>query len=92
MNDNGVIDEGTDTNLGTTDENGQLKITDADTITALESHAILASGGTDTTTNLAFEGILKAPVGSTMVNPLTTLVQTFIEGDQSNLTPEGKLV
>lgn len=35
---------------------------------------IVASGGTDSTTNLAFTGVLAAPAGATVVTPLTTLL------------------
>ena len=35
---------------------------------------IVATGGTDSTTNLAFTGMLAAPAGATVVTPLTTLL------------------
>jgi hypothetical protein len=41
--------------------------------------ALIASGGIDLSTGQAFKGVLKAPEGSTMVNPLTSLQQGFIE-------------
>ncbi|HIJ91705.1 MAG: hypothetical protein OEV73_08615, partial [Desulfobulbaceae bacterium] len=40
---------------------------------------IVASGGTDIATNLPFSGSFTAPAGSTVVNPLTTLVQSMVE-------------
>lgn len=40
---------------------------------------IIASGGTDISTGKPFAGILTAPEGATVVNPLTTLQQAFIE-------------
>lgn len=35
---------------------------------------IVAFGGTDIDTNLSFKGVLKAPAGSTVVTPLTTMI------------------
>ena len=40
---------------------------------------IIAFGGTDIMTGKPFQGMLTAPVGSTVVNPLTTLAQQLIE-------------
>ncbi len=39
-------------------------------------------GGTDISTNLAFEGVMRAPAGSTVVSPLTTLVVAIAEADE----------
>jgi len=39
------------------------------------THALLASGGVDVSTGLAWHVMLKAAAGSTVLNPLTTLVQ-----------------
>ena len=39
------------------------------------SGAIVVTGGIDTSTGLAFTGTLQAPAGSTVVTPLTTLVE-----------------
>lgn len=41
--------------------------------------AMIASGGTDLSTGKAFKGVLKATEGSTMINPLTSLQQAFVE-------------
>ncbi len=40
---------------------------------------IVATGGTDIATNLPFTGSMTAPAGSTMVTPLTTLMQSMVE-------------
>ena len=40
---------------------------------------IIAFGGADIMTGKPYQGVLTAPVGSTVVNPLTTLVQSLIE-------------
>jgi hypothetical protein len=39
---------------------------------------LVASGGTDITTGLVFGGVLQAPEGATMINPLTTLQSALI--------------
>ena len=62
-----------------TDEKGQF--------TALGGFGgtIVAFGGIDISTGLAFEGLLKAPTGSTVINPLTTLVSAVL-GDTGSAT------
>jgi len=40
---------------------------------------IVAIGGSDIATGLAFEGYMSAPSGATVITPLTTLVQLLIE-------------
>ncbi len=39
---------------------------------------IIASGGTDIMTGQAFLGVLTAPTGSTVINPITTLVESLV--------------
>lgn len=74
MNNNGEIDAGVDTLVGVTDDNGNFSAL----LTAQQlTHDLLATGGTDVSTGLAFAGMLKASAGSTVLNPLTTLVQTL---------------
>ncbi len=41
------------------------------------SGSLVMFGGTDVSTGLAFQGFLRAPAGSTVVTPLTTLVQAL---------------
>ena len=48
-----------------TDDNGDFKLTNA-------RGSIVATGGIDLTSNLPFNGTLKAPAGSKVVTPLTT--------------------
>ena len=43
------------------------------------SGAFVVTGGIDVTTGQAFSGVLRAPAGSGVVTPLTTLVQTFAD-------------
>ena len=47
---------------------------------------IVSVGGTDISTGLPFAGTLTAPAGSTVVTPVTTLVQRLIELDESGET------
>ncbi|WP_073957182.1 bluetail domain-containing putative surface protein [Thalassospira sp. TSL5-1] len=63
-------------NTVTTDANGNF--------TGLTgSGAIQITGGTDISTGLAFNGKLTAPDGSTVVTPLTTLVQSLIDSGET---------
>ncbi|MES2625219.1 MAG: hypothetical protein V4628_08065, partial [Pseudomonadota bacterium] len=63
---------------GTTDANGNYVLP-----TNAPAGVINASGGIDILTNKPFLGVLTAPAGSTVVNPLTTLVQGLIESGSS---------
>ncbi len=56
-----------------TDANGNFSLTSTPTGT------IMAVGGTNIDTGLANTVILKAPAGSTVINPLTTVLQEYIE-------------
>ncbi|WP_133125885.1 beta strand repeat-containing protein [Thalassospira marina] len=63
-------------NTVTTDANGNF--------TGLTgTGAIQITGGTDISTGLAFNGTLTAPDGSTVVTPLTTLVQSLIDSGET---------
>ncbi|WP_432741399.1 hypothetical protein ABXJ76_14295 [Methylobacter sp. G7] len=44
---------------------------------------LITTGGTDISTGKAFKGVLTAPAGSTVINPLTTLQQSFIAKGQT---------
>lgn len=62
--------------VGTTTDDGYADIV----LNASQlGHALLAKGGTDVTTNKSFTGLLAAPSGSTVINPLTTLVAALME-------------
>jgi hypothetical protein len=65
-NGNGQLDAGEPST--TTDAQGNF------TLPGGTSGPLVAFGGTDISTGLEFKGILKAPAGSTVVTPLTTLV------------------
>ena len=56
----------------TTGANGLFTIAEGD-------GPLVLTGGTDVSTGLAFQGTLTAPSGSTVVTPLTTLMQSMIE-------------
>ena len=64
-NGNGELDSGEA--FTTTNANGQFTLTGG-------SGPLVMFGGTDVSTGLPFTGVLKAPEGSTVVTPLTTLV------------------
>ncbi|MFM9967678.1 MAG: choice-of-anchor I family protein [Burkholderiales bacterium] len=53
---------------------------------------IVAFGGTDIGTGLAFKGVLKAPSGSTVVTPLTTMVADLISANVSAAQAEEKVL
>ena len=40
--------------------------------------SVIAEGGTDVSTDTAFEGQLKGPVGSTVISPLTTVMESMV--------------
>lgn len=74
LNNNGSVNANEDTGVLT---NGSGRFTGATTLSV--AHAILATGGVNTDTGLANTLILKAPVGASVINPLTTLTQAFLE-------------
>jgi methionine-rich copper-binding protein CopC len=45
--------------------------------------SLVTMGGTDLTTGLAFKGILKAPAGSTVITPLTTVVEGIVKSGKT---------
>ena len=44
---------------------------------------LLAFGGTDIMTGKAFQGVLSAPAGSTVINPITTVLQAVVDSGKS---------
>ncbi|NBP38539.1 MAG: DUF4214 domain-containing protein, partial [Betaproteobacteria bacterium] len=64
-------------NDGVKDAGERSVITDAKGkyLSFAEAYPVVATGGTDTGTGLAFYGQLSAPAGATVVNPITTLVE-----------------
>ncbi|KRC14668.1 Ig-like domain-containing protein [Acidovorax sp. Root217] len=58
------------------------------TLPASVQGTLVATGGTDLLTNKAFKGLLTAPVGSTVVNPITTLVQALMDKGGATTTVE----
>jgi len=61
-----------------TDDKGQFSIA-ATTVTG----PLLLIGGVDNSTGEAFTGSLKAPAGSSVVTPLTSAIQSLVEGGKS---------
>ena len=64
-----------------------LTTTDADGNFTLPADSgagkLLAFGGTDNMTGKAFQGLLSAPVGSTVINPITTVLQAVVDSGKS---------
>ncbi|WP_427999856.1 Ig-like domain-containing protein [Acidovorax sp.] len=58
------------------------------TLPASVQGTLVATGGTDLLTNKAFKGLLTAPAGSTVVNPITTLVQALMDKGGATTTVE----
>mgnify|MGYP000574258905 CR=1 FL=1 len=73
---NGDGVQNSDEATATTDEYGNFELVNA-------KGTIIVSGGTDLSTGNPFEGTLKAPEGSTVVTPLTTMLQGFIDEKQT---------
>ena len=73
-NENGLFDAGEIST--TTDSLGNFILTVPD---EQSTFPIVIVGGVDISTGLRFEGVMKAPAGSTVVTPLTTLMQELIE-------------
>ncbi|MFA6014588.1 MAG: Ig-like domain-containing protein [Gallionellaceae bacterium] len=80
INDNNKLDV-QDKYLGITQDGGKFdfKVSPSDI-----KHAILVTGGIDESTQLAFNSVLKAPEGSTVITPLTTLVHDIASKDASS--------
>lgn len=73
-----------DYNTGlTTDAQGNF-VLDAD----VPAGTIMAIGGVNIDTGIPNQLILRAPSGSTVINPLTTLLQNYIESSPAPITPE----
>ncbi len=66
-NENGIFDEELGEVSTVTDENGNFTLVGG-------SGPLVMTGGTDIWTGLAFDGVMRAPDGSTVITPLTTLV------------------
>jgi VCBS repeat-containing protein len=72
-------------------ENGILDVGEAWTTSGANGHfsliggsgSLVMFGGSDVSTGLAFEGVLKAPEGSSVITPLTTLIAALVDGGAS---------
>ena len=72
-NADGVVDAGEETCTDSaTDATGDFSVT------ATATAPVIIRGGSDATTGLVFEGELTAPAGSTMITPLTTVMQALM--------------
>ncbi|MDG1469587.1 MAG: Ig-like domain-containing protein, partial [Glaciecola sp.] len=54
------------------------------------NYSIIAAGGVNVDTGLVNTTPLKAPAGSSVINPLTTLIQTAVESGAANSVAEAK--
>jgi Ca2+-binding RTX toxin-like protein len=75
-NDNGLLDDGE--LFTTTAADGSFTLIGAD-----PGNSLVMVGGTDISTGLPFQGVMKAPGGSTVVTPLTTLVAELVSTGQT---------
>ena len=78
-NHNGTVEVGTDYLVGTTDANGNFFIP-----TGAPSGSIIAVGGVNIDTGVPNTMPLKAPEGSTTINPLTTLVEAVVQASHGS--------
>jgi Ca2+-binding RTX toxin-like protein len=74
QDEDGVLDAGEVS--ATTDLGGHFTLIDG-------SGPLVMFGGVDLATGLAFTGVLRAPAGSTVVTPLTTLVAALVDQGQT---------
>lgn len=77
-NGNGRLDDGEVST--TTDAQGGF------TLGGDQNVSIVAVGGTDISTGLPFTGTLTAPAGSTVITPVTTMIQQIIDADLTGET------
>ncbi|GAB6053315.1 hypothetical protein JCM17960_21350 [Magnetospira thiophila] len=100
LNGNGILDAGEDI-----DQDGILDVTNgpdeahtfsdangAFTITTDQEGSLRAILGTDVTTELPLYGLMSAPNGSTVISPLTTLVDMQMQGGVNAETAESNIV
>jgi len=80
LNGDGVWQDGEPTAVTGADGTFSLNVL---TDTAYAGAFIVMSGGTDLSTGLAYTSILKGPVGSTTITPLTTLVSALMASGQT---------
>jgi len=82
-NGNNVLDSGEA--FATTGANGAF------TLTGGAGLPLVMTGGIDVATGEFFKGTLTAPAGSTVVTPLTTLVQSLVEAGQTVASAEAQV-
>ena len=82
LNGNGVMDP--EEPSGTTDDAGNALLV----LPAEYTGSILAIGGTDIATGLELYGTLKAPSGSGVISPVSTIVTELVERGQSRADAE----
>ena len=70
-----------------TGEDGEFSLTNAEGSLVL----LGGDGAIDAATGLAFNGQLEAPAGSTVVTPLTTLINKLVEGGEDQVVAQAKV-
>ena len=83
VNANGTCDNGEDNT--TTDVNGYFSLS------SQQTGSLVLIGGTDMGTGKPFTGTFKAPAGSTVISPLTSMVQALVENGSSATQAETTL-
>jgi hypothetical protein len=73
-----------DTYLGTTDSKGEITISSF----LVSNKTIITQGGTDITTGLAVTVSYKGTAGSTVVSPITTLIQQLVQNGKTEVEAE----
>ncbi|MBF0270250.1 MAG: cadherin-like domain-containing protein [Alphaproteobacteria bacterium] len=84
-NGNGTWDTGE--SKTTTDASGNFSLSSTGT-----TGSLVIEGGTDLSTNSAFTGSMSAPIGSSVITPLTTLIDQMMSSGISETEAKAKLV
>lgn len=71
-----------------TDANGQFSLINPPT----SPYTLVMMGGIDVSTGLSFEGVLRAPEGSTVVTPLTTLIAALVDGGATPSAAQAQVI
>ena len=76
VDNDGVFDPGDGEVSAITDANGHFSL-----VNPPSGYTLVMRGGVDVSTGLAFDGVLRAPEGATVVTPLTTLIAAILEAN-----------
>jgi VCBS repeat-containing protein len=87
MNGDGVFQPGNGEVSAVTDANGAFSLINPPT-----GYTLVMQGGIDVSTGLTFDGVLRAPEGSTVVTPLTTLIAALVDGNTNAAQAQAQVV